>query len=253
MRALYDGAVRSVDAEIGRLRRLLERRGLWERTLVVITADHGEDLYEPGFLQGHGEHLRGDNVLHVPWILKLAGARPKIKRFAPTTRSIDIAATVTAAAGLPPLATSGVDLMPWVSGQRDDDPGLDAYSETGIWFSRGGDGFYQRNRLDYPGISGLLNFDQGQSGEITLNPVFEKMLVGSRHRSLISGDYKLILVPTPTGVAYELYDRRNDPENVHDLASTRPDIAAALQAKLYDRIVKTETAASLYDGYVVSE
>lgn len=62
----YQGEVAFVDAELGRLARGLERRGLWERTLVVLTADHGEGLGE------HGEpthaDLLYDSTLRVPLI-----------------------------------------------------------------------------------------------------------------------------------------------------------------------------------------
>src|SRR5690606_28944331 len=85
---------------------------------------------------------------------------------------------------------------------------------------RQGPGFYQSNRLDYPGISGLLNFDQGYSGEIVLNSRYERAIVAAKHRMLIAGDEKVIYMPTPQGVRYELYDRRLDPANAHNLATT---------------------------------
>jgi len=62
----YQGEVAFTDAEIGRLLRELERRGLRERTLVVLTADHGEGLGQ------HGEPTHADliydSTLRVPLI-----------------------------------------------------------------------------------------------------------------------------------------------------------------------------------------
>jgi hypothetical protein len=203
--------------------------------------------------QGHGEHLRGDHVLHTPWILKLAGKTPVVKGIPWISRSIDIAPTVMSAAGLKGAPTSGHDWLPFILGQEKSDPNLEAYSETGIWFSKSGRGFFQKNRLEYPGISGLLNFDQGFSGEVVLNQAFEKMLIGSRHRSLIAGDYKMILEPTPEGIKYELYNRRLDPESKSDLFLEQTDVADRMKKKLLELIRKMEPKASYYDDFVVSE
>jgi choline-sulfatase len=63
----YDGEIAFVDTQIGRLVGLLEKRGRLDRTLVVVTADHGEGLDE------HGESTHTlfiyDTTMHVPWIL----------------------------------------------------------------------------------------------------------------------------------------------------------------------------------------
>ena len=54
VRRLYDGALRSVDDQLARIFETLKHAGLWDDSLIVITADHGEDLYENGMMQGHG-------------------------------------------------------------------------------------------------------------------------------------------------------------------------------------------------------
>ncbi|MEO8799711.1 MAG: sulfatase-like hydrolase/transferase, partial [Polyangiaceae bacterium] len=56
-RGLYDGAVASIDDAVDVLLRGLDDRGLTESTIIVITADHGESLDEPGRGSGHGDHL----------------------------------------------------------------------------------------------------------------------------------------------------------------------------------------------------
>jgi arylsulfatase A-like enzyme len=55
-RALYDGEVRHVDAQLGRLLRELREAGLLENTLVVICADHGESLGEHDYWFEHGRY-----------------------------------------------------------------------------------------------------------------------------------------------------------------------------------------------------
>ena len=65
----YDGGIAFVDAQVGRVVSYLKAKGLYDRTLIVVAADHGEGLGE------HGEKTHGffiyDTTLHVPLIFKL--------------------------------------------------------------------------------------------------------------------------------------------------------------------------------------
>jgi arylsulfatase A-like enzyme len=253
VRALYDGAVQSVDEEVGRLLAAIRTQGLDERTIVVVTADHGEDLFEAGVGQGHGEHLRGENVLRVPFLLRLP-TRPAVRSVDFTTRSIDVASTVAAATGISTTVGDGVDLLPWTAKGAPPRPRLAAYAETGIWFSRSGSGFFQSNRLDYPGIAGLLAFDQGFDGEIVLDGRYESMIVTAKHRMLLSEGRKVIYMPTPQGVRWELYDQRSDPANRVDLAASQPEEIKRLGEELLATIARLEAPSRrVLDGYVVPQ
>jgi arylsulfatase A-like enzyme len=65
----YDGGIAFVDAQLGRVVSYLKAKGLYDRTLIVVAADHGEGLGE------HGEKTHGffiyDTTLHVPLIFTL--------------------------------------------------------------------------------------------------------------------------------------------------------------------------------------
>jgi arylsulfatase A-like enzyme len=69
--ALYDGEIAATDGVIGELIESLERHRLLDGTLVVITADHGEEFFE----HGGKAHFRTlfDEVIHVPLIFRLPG------------------------------------------------------------------------------------------------------------------------------------------------------------------------------------
>ena len=69
-RAHYDGEVRAVDAQIGRLLRQLDEQGLLKDTIVVVTADHGESLGEHNYWFEHGLYAYQVTV-HVPLIVCL--------------------------------------------------------------------------------------------------------------------------------------------------------------------------------------
>ncbi len=73
MRALYDGSVEAFDSAAGRILDYLKKRGCLDNTIVIITADHGESLYENNWHIGHGERLRGEQTLNVPLMISFPG------------------------------------------------------------------------------------------------------------------------------------------------------------------------------------
>jgi len=89
----YDAELQYVDQEIGRLREVLERDGLWDKALVVLLADHGESLGD------HGETSHGyfiyQSTMHVPLIVHWpadGGKHPE--RVAEPGGLIDVAPTI---------------------------------------------------------------------------------------------------------------------------------------------------------------
>jgi arylsulfatase A-like enzyme len=69
----YDTAVRYTSDELGRLIEGLEQAGVFDDSLVILTSDHGEELFDRGgFAHGYTLHRE---VLHVPLLMKLPGQR----------------------------------------------------------------------------------------------------------------------------------------------------------------------------------
>jgi arylsulfatase A-like enzyme len=128
VRALYDAEVRDVDAQIGRLLDALREFGLYERTLIVFTSDHGEEFFEHGdFEHGHSVY---DEVLRVPLILKPPGATTP-RRIATSVSIVSAVPTLLdlldfgAAAG----PFSAPSLGPLVAGERNEST---AHVSTGM-------------------------------------------------------------------------------------------------------------------------
>ena len=91
-RRLYQAEVAYTDFQIGALIRGLEKRGLLEETLVVFTADHGENFGEGGLFFEHGDNAR-EAGLRVP--LVFSGPGVAVNRTDPTAVSlVDVAPTV---------------------------------------------------------------------------------------------------------------------------------------------------------------
>jgi len=108
LRALYDGEIRAWDDELATLLRGLEELGLRESTLLIVTADHGEEFQEHERLY-HGSHLYEESI-RVP--LVIAGPAVKAQRIREQAQGIDVFPTVAARLGfgLPP-GLPGRDLL----------------------------------------------------------------------------------------------------------------------------------------------
>ena len=96
----YDGSIRGMDAEIGRLVERLAELGLGRRTLLVFTGDHGEEFLEHG-RTFHGQSVYGE-LSDVPLHLLAAGraCRPGAT-VAETVQTIDVMPTLLELSGLP--------------------------------------------------------------------------------------------------------------------------------------------------------
>lgn len=99
----YHGSIRFVDDVTGRLLRELDRRGVLENTIVVITSDHGEQFGEHG-LTLHGNSLYRQ-AIHVPLLVRYPAAAPSGIRVTTPVTIRDVPATVLALAGIPQAAT----------------------------------------------------------------------------------------------------------------------------------------------------
>ena len=99
----YDDCIADLDEQIGKLVDELERRGVLERTWLIITADHGESFGEHPGVFCHGTSLY-ETELHVP-LLVIPPGRGTAKQVVKETVSLrDLAATIVDVAGVGPGA-----------------------------------------------------------------------------------------------------------------------------------------------------
>jgi arylsulfatase A-like enzyme len=113
-RGLYLASIRWVDETLGRVREMLERRGLLDDTILVLASDHGEAFGENG-AHGHAANVFSP-VLRVPLIVKPPFDMPA-RRITAQVRNIDIAPTLLDLAGLPiPDDFEGESLRPLMTG-----------------------------------------------------------------------------------------------------------------------------------------
>ena len=188
----YDGEIAYTDSEMGRLFTGLRARGLYDKAIIAVMADHGEGLGE------HGEHHHGiflyDETIHVPLLFKLPGQRFAGKRVDARVRLVDVAPTILEAAGSAvPTVMQGeslVGLMKRTAGGASV-PGVDvdrpAYAES-----------------DYA----------------------HRAFGWSALRAWRTGKYLYVDAPER-----ELYDQTADPGALHNLAPNAQAVANTMQAQ----------------------
>jgi len=112
---LYDGQIRYLDERIGRLLEELKRRGLYDRSLIVVTSDHGDAFMEHGFISHSAAPY--EELVHVPLLVKLPGGRHAGRRVEEQVRLIDLFPTILDVLGVPiPRRVSGCSLTPLLTG-----------------------------------------------------------------------------------------------------------------------------------------
>jgi arylsulfatase A-like enzyme len=113
--ALYDGEVAWVDSWLGKLVNELKERGLYDRTVIVLTSDHGDEFFEHGE-KGH-QHSLYEELLHVPLIIRIPGLAEG-KRIAERVELIDIMPTLLELTGAPAApGMQGRSLLPLIRGE----------------------------------------------------------------------------------------------------------------------------------------
>jgi arylsulfatase A-like enzyme len=108
---LYRGEIEYLDVQFGEFLAKLEADGLYDDSIIVVTADHGEEFNEHGGFW-HGLTLY-DEQIHVPLLVKWAKNGERANRGADSgiARLIDVGPTLLGAAGLDvPAGMQGIDL-----------------------------------------------------------------------------------------------------------------------------------------------
>jgi arylsulfatase A-like enzyme/Tfp pilus assembly protein PilF len=189
----YDGEIAYVDSALGTLLSALKLRGLYDRSVIAVVADHGEAFGEHGE-ESHGFFLY-DETIHVPLLIKLPAARVGPVRVNRRVGLVDVSPTLLVAVGVEtPSSMQGSSLLePPARGEAK----WDAVRES--------DATPSYAETDYPrrafGWSSLRAWRQG----------------------------KFLYVDAPRR---ELYDQDADPKSLHNLADSSPGVADTMQAQL---------------------
>jgi arylsulfatase A-like enzyme len=126
-RAMYAEEVRYADQCVGELLAGIKAAGLWDRSLIVISADHGEELFDHGGVD-HG-HTMHEELLHVPLLVKWPAGVSADRRVAQTVELPSLAATFLEVAGVDVNDRGAAPPLPRRNGER----GQAVYSEAPLY------------------------------------------------------------------------------------------------------------------------
>jgi arylsulfatase A-like enzyme len=113
--ALYDSDVSYNDQQFGELMKYLESKGHLEDTMVVLLADHGDEMYEHGKI-GHGQSLH-EELVHIPFVIYYPPLFPAGKVVDEGVELVDVLPTIVdALGGKPPADAQGESLVPLAQG-----------------------------------------------------------------------------------------------------------------------------------------
>jgi len=203
IRDRYDEEVRFTDAAIGRLLDRLKRLGLAENTLVVFTADHGEEFRDHGWL-GHTQSLYRE-LVHVPLVMRGPGL-DRMRRFSAPVSAVDLAPTLLELLGFRESLGDGTSLVPRLR-QSEVHPAPPVFCE-----------------VDYLGV------DEGQPG---LRTCHKKSVVGESFQ----------LVRDDESGEVELFRHEGDEAQIRNLAEELPEEVARLTALLDAHLARLATGA----------
>lgn len=114
--AAYDAEIHAMDRALGEFLEKLQEAGLYDRSLIIFTSDHGEEFGEHGWMGWHSHSLY-DELLRVPLIVKLPGNRHAGLRVPQQVRLTDLMPTVLDRVGLDvPGLLDGSSLLDLIEG-----------------------------------------------------------------------------------------------------------------------------------------
>ncbi|GAB4527255.1 MAG: choline-sulfatase [Anaerolineales bacterium] len=190
-RTHYDEYLAYVDAEFGRLYDALATAGRLEDTLIIFTSDHGQ-MFERGIL-GHITPVLYEPLLHIPLLIHFPGQ----------TARQDVHLSTSAVDVLPTLMNLAAQPIPdWMEGQVL--PGAAAQSAS-----------YDASRP----VFALDAKENAKGAPLTVATL-----------AVRQGEYKLIHYFGYAGLdeRVELYDLKNDPEELRDLSALKPALVSDL-------------------------
>jgi arylsulfatase A-like enzyme len=198
----YDGSIREMDTEIGRLVEGLGNLGLRGKVVVAFTADHGEEFLEHGRMF-HGQTVYGE-MNNTPLVLWRPGALPSGRVVEETVQVVDVMPTLLEMSGLRAgTAAQGTSLAP-------------------LWAAAAGRGAGRAPSKPerQPAIS-----EKAAVADLGAPPPRDTESV-----AVVAGGWKLIHNSRrPAGAPeFELFDHRQDPLDAHDVAAEHPDLVARL-------------------------
>jgi arylsulfatase A-like enzyme len=248
---LYAGCIAALDDNIGFVADTLRALGVADRTIVVITGDHGEKLPDDRtFWYGRNGAWLDPSEFHVPLFVLAPGLAVARRTIPSPVRHLDIMPTILDLAGLPvPPTVQGVSLMPLMTGAASDLE-LEVLGEAGFhWVP------VEPPYRGYRPMTHVVQLRRDPGGTLIpryfLRAECLARMEEAKPRFIRAGRYQLNYRPLVAGARVELHDWVADPTAQHDLADAQPTVVARLQSRLFAWALE-DSALTVTAGHLVA-
>ena len=216
----YEGEVTYVDHYLGAIVDELGRLGVLDRTLIVVTSDHGSEFQEHGFLEKKLNLY--EEISQIPIIMRLPGVLPRGRTARGLCQTTDIPATILDICGLkPPKVFDGQSLLARACGRKQGVPKI-VFAHT-----------LHETMFQYEHFSARTDrYKLIRTVPLVTRP--ERLGSGAGERFARLAE----VAQRRRGVWRELYDLKTDPGEQTNLMDRRPKIARDLETKL-DRWIRS--------------
>lgn len=228
--ALYDGCVRMFDDCVGRVMESLDESGLRDNTIVLVTGDHGDDLFEPNVTFGHGLTFNGgDQNNNVPCVMRVPGVENRGRHVDNLVRTLDFAPTMLDLLGLPAEPRfEGTSFAPHIHGNAS--LSLAWYGETSyLFFRRKISG---EEPLFIPAMDETTMIDPEFDFHFVLKDKYQQAVLDTKERCLRTDRFKLICTPGKKGPIFRLFDLASDPHCERDVKRQFPSVLERMKTAL---------------------
>jgi len=235
--ALYRGALAETDSALGDLLDYLQSAGELDDTIVILTADHGEGLYDCPGCVGHGDNLHGMATLTVPLAFRLPRRRFEgavARKVEGYVSQLDVYPTVLNLLQVDRLATQeGVALLTPHGRPVNLPADRTFFAETGEWLWP--TSAVPADRITYPPITGLASLEEGR---IVIDERYLPVIRAAKHRTALLPPFKMVYRPGREAAHWSLYDIVHDPLEEHDISASRPLVEQQLRSALVHSVLR---------------
>lgn len=251
VRAQYAGKLTMADRHLGRVLDALDAQNLWDNTAVILTTDHGYELFEHGRYGKSYPHMHTSaNIPLVIWHPNLPGRGARVSALTTTT---DLYATVLDLLGHPdPTGPDSRSLLPCLQS-----PGRAHRDHVTFGVFGTGAGFYDGEHTFYTGFDNRLPL-------YWYSTHMPRAAVGAPgtviHRELATGGRFIPGVDCPVwripcdgkdAMPPMLFDAADTAQR-HDIAAERPDLVQAYRAKAVEWLTRDGVPPEQYARLLLS-
>jgi arylsulfatase A-like enzyme len=201
LRSVYNAQLSYLDAMISSLLTFLKSKGLWDNTLIIVTADHGDLIGEHNLM--HHSYAVYDELIKIPLIVKLPGIHDNGMVYDYLVSSIDILPTM-------------IDLL-----------GIE--DERATAQIQGSNIFVNADPMERSYVFAECERPKNEFAETF--PDFDFSVYDRQLLAIRSKKYKYIWA---SDGRHELFDLENDPSERWNIVDTMPVLAAEMKTRLFE-------------------